>query len=108
MPRTVPLSAPRDNPFARYPSSRFTREENLPAEEELFWMKFRKNTLKPRRHFQTAGRKPVSSRRCHAVDGRRAVGRKKRELMRLAAGLVEDSEAAFPGEALAVVDLAGG
>ena len=43
-----------------------------------------------------------------AVDGRRAVGRKKRELMRLAAGLVEDSEAAFPGEALAVVDLAGG
>ena len=36
MPRTVPLSAPRDNPFARYPSSRFTREENPPDEEELF------------------------------------------------------------------------
>jgi hypothetical protein len=36
MPRTVPLSAPRDNPFARYPSSRFTREENPLDEEELF------------------------------------------------------------------------
>ena len=31
-------------------------------------MKFRKKTLKPRRHFQTAGRKPVSSRRCHTTN----------------------------------------
>ena len=43
-----------------------------PTKKNFFWMKFRKNTLKPRRHFQTAGRKPVSSRRCqtkveHAV-----------------------------------------
>jgi hypothetical protein len=41
-----------------------------------------------------------------AVGGRRAVGGKERELARLAAGLVEDREAALPGEALAVVDLA--
>jgi hypothetical protein len=41
-----------------------------------------------------------------AALGRGAVGGKKRELMRLAAGLVEDRQAAFPREALAVVDLA--
>ena len=40
-----------------------------------------------------------------AVGGRRAVGGKKRELKRLAAGLVKDREAALPRQALAVVDL---
>ena len=41
-----------------------------------------------------------------AVRGRRAVGGEKRELVGLAAVLVEDGQAAFPSEALAVVDLA--
>ncbi len=41
-----------------------------------------------------------------AVGRRRAIGGKERELARLAAGLVEDGEAALPRDALAVVDLA--
>ena len=41
-----------------------------------------------------------------AVGGRRAIGGEQGELARLARAFIEDGDGAFPGETLAVVDLA--
>ena len=48
-----------------------------PTKKNFFWMKFRKKTLKTRRHFQTAGRRSVSSRHWHRIGGLAAKRRRR-------------------------------